>query len=241
MLKSDDTQFARLGEFLSAPQRPEGTMSYCECAGFLFTVACAPELIKPSDWMPIIFNEQDAIYESMEEAQEVLQSLMALYNEMNRQVQEADIHLPLSCKVHDDPLGNLEPDAPLSQWAQGFMTGYGWLEELWDEYTPEDLSEELGSQMMVLSFFASHKLAEAYLEETKKKDHTLEAMAAHMLDLLPDAMTEFAHLGYSMQQALREHHAEQHQPARNEKIGRNEPCPCGSGKKYKKCCGSKRH
>ena len=22
------------------------------------------------------------------------------------------------------------------------------------------------------------------------------------------------------------------------KIGRNEPCPCGSGKKYKKCCGN---
>lgn len=22
------------------------------------------------------------------------------------------------------------------------------------------------------------------------------------------------------------------------KVGRNEPCPCGSGKKYKKCCGS---
>lgn len=27
-------------------------------------------------------------------------------------------------------------------------------------------------------------------------------------------------------------------PVRKErKIGRNEPCPCGSGKKYKKCCG----
>lgn len=24
------------------------------------------------------------------------------------------------------------------------------------------------------------------------------------------------------------------------KVGRNEPCPCGSGKKYKKCCGAKR-
>ena len=23
-----------------------------------------------------------------------------------------------------------------------------------------------------------------------------------------------------------------------EKVGRNEPCPCGSGKKYKKCCGN---
>ncbi|MCA9468620.1 MAG: SEC-C domain-containing protein [Nitrospira sp.] len=21
-------------------------------------------------------------------------------------------------------------------------------------------------------------------------------------------------------------------------MGRNDPCPCGSGKKYKKCCGS---
>ena len=25
--------------------------------------------------------------------------------------------------------------------------------------------------------------------------------------------------------------------AESHKIGRNEPCPCGSGKKYKKCCG----
>jgi preprotein translocase subunit SecA len=23
------------------------------------------------------------------------------------------------------------------------------------------------------------------------------------------------------------------------KVGRNDPCPCGSGKKYKKCCGAK--
>jgi len=28
-------------------------------------------------------------------------------------------------------------------------------------------------------------------------------------------------------------------PAHSNKIGRNDPCPCGSGKKYKKCCGSK--
>jgi preprotein translocase subunit SecA len=26
-------------------------------------------------------------------------------------------------------------------------------------------------------------------------------------------------------------------PAALKKIGRNDPCPCGSGKKYKKCCG----
>jgi SEC-C motif len=28
------------------------------------------------------------------------------------------------------------------------------------------------------------------------------------------------------------------QPVSPGKIGRNEPCPCGSGKKYKRCCGA---
>ena len=27
------------------------------------------------------------------------------------------------------------------------------------------------------------------------------------------------------------------EPIKSNKIGRNDPCPCGSGKKYKKCCG----
>ena len=34
---------------------------------------------------------------------------------------------------------------------------------------------------------------------------------------------------------------EKGQPVRREqpKVGRNDPCPCGSGKKFKKCCGAK--
>jgi preprotein translocase subunit SecA len=27
------------------------------------------------------------------------------------------------------------------------------------------------------------------------------------------------------------------EPVKVKKVGRNDPCPCGSGKKYKKCCG----
>ncbi|MBK5936397.1 hypothetical protein CCR81_06200 [Halorhodospira halophila] len=30
------------------------------------------------------------------------------------------------------------------------------------------------------------------------------------------------------------------QPARSSKVGRNEPCPCGSGRKHKRCCGDPR-
>lgn len=36
------------------------------------------------------------------------------------------------------------------------------------------------------------------------------------------------------------YHNRTSEPIRIEKkVGRNDPCPCGSGKKYKKCCGKK--
>ena len=34
------------------------------------------------------------------------------------------------------------------------------------------------------------------------------------------------------------HESLRHSPVRGQKIGRNDPCPCGSGKKYKKCHGA---
>jgi preprotein translocase subunit SecA len=41
-----------------------------------------------------------------------------------------------------------------------------------------------------------------------------------------------------IQYNLGEAEAAQHQPAKSEKVaGRNDQCPCGSGKKYKRCCG----
>ena len=48
---------AALEAFLDDPARPEGT--------FLFTVVSAPELVPPSDWLPIIFAEEDAGYASL--------------------------------------------------------------------------------------------------------------------------------------------------------------------------------
>jgi uncharacterized protein len=38
-----------------------------------------------------------------------------------------------------------------------------------------------------------------------------------------------------LRQAVQERHTAQRMRA---KVGRNEPCPCGSGKKFKKCCGA---
>ena len=35
----------------------------------------------------------------------------------------------------------------------------------------------------------------------------------------------------------REKNPGKYQLKHGETVGRNDPCPCGSGKKYKKCCG----
>jgi uncharacterized protein YecA (UPF0149 family) len=48
----------------------------------------------------------------------------------------------------------------------------------------------------------------------------------------------FVHNDYSPLQKEKEKEESKVIPQHTgKKVGRNEPCPCGSGKKYKKCCG----
>lgn len=211
-------------------------MPYPQLAGFLFSMANAPELIPPSEWIPMVFNDQDGWYETRDEAERVLQAMMALYNDCGRQRPEGSPSLPPGCEIKPVPMDNLETDAPLSQWARGFIVGYTYLEEIWDDVIPEELDEEVGAMLMVLTFFATPGLANTYHKESKGT-WSLEHLAETVVRVFPDAMSEFAHLGRSIFQA--QHEAGDFGPAPSSlpKIGRNEPCPCGSGKKFKKCCG----
>lgn len=58
----------------------------------------------------------------------------------------------------------------------------------------------------------------------------LAETAAQMREMFPLAMGDYARIGLEID-------AVAHTPVRIEKIGRNDPCPCASGKKHKKCCG----
>ena len=49
----------------------------------------------------------------------------------------------------------------------------------------------------------------------------------------------YARLGRSIQKVLMEDEGIRAEPRRVAKIGRNDRCSCGSGKKYKKCCGAR--
>jgi uncharacterized protein len=232
---------ASLSRFLDHPSRPAGTLSYHELQGFLFTLASAPELVLPSEWLPLIFGEGGPEFENENEAQAILDQIMGLYNAINGTVQAPPAELPEDCLFREDVLANLEDDAPVAQWSRGFLYGHQWLEEVWGETVPEELDEEFGSILMTLTFFSSRRIAEAFHAETNRSGISLESMAGTIREVFAAAITEYADLGRTIAAVLAERDESPGEPARSEKIGRNEPCGCGSGKKYKKCCGATLH
>lgn len=58
---------------------------------------------------------------------------------------------------------------------------------------------------------------------------------AHLITLLPEAVKIIQEFGEQMGQRRKAELAKS-RPIPTKKIGRNEPCPCGSDKKHKKCC-----
>ena len=230
-----------LQAFLDHPSRPEGTFRYHELQGFLFTVVSAPDLVPPSDWLPVVFGDEKAGYASLDQANEILGQIMALYNTTNAAVLDPPTLLPGDCPLRDNVLANFAEDAPISQWSRGFLRGHQWLEELWEEFLPKELEEDLDAALMALGFFSSREMAEGFHAETSTSDQSFEAMADAILQTVPRAVAQYAHMGRSIAEVLAGRDADAPELTHDAKVGRNDPCPCGSGKKYKKCCGATVH
>lgn len=222
----DHVNYPALRQFLDDSTRSPEALRYHEAQGFLFTIASAPELVSPEEWLPVVLED---LPDDRLAAEAILGETMTLYNEIVEGVTDGAPALPEDCPFRDDVLANLADDAPVSQWSRGFAKGHGWLEETWDALAPEELDEDIGSAMLVLSFFASSGVAQDLMAGTGRID--LREMAEQMRELFPITMAEYAAMGLEIDAAA-------HTPVRVEKVGRNEPCPCGSGNKYKKCCGA---
>lgn len=73
-------------------------------------------------------------------------------------------------------------------------------------------------------------------------DIDLEQLYYHMVEARADWLYELPEWeGLITPERRKELYLEQKKSGtvvKGKKVGRNEPCPCGSGKKYKKCCGA---
>jgi hypothetical protein len=98
--------------------------------------------------------------------------------------------LPGDCAFHDDLWANFDDDASISQWSRGFSA------ETWEGYLFGELADECSATLMVLSFFSSQQLAQAYFEESAPRENgdretTFEEFAGAVRDLFPDSLASY--------------------------------------------------
>ncbi len=222
-----------LRAFLDDPHRPHGALRYHEVQGFLFAVVCAPRPVRPDDWVGMVFGGRLPEYNSAEQGDAVIKELMQLYDSINAAVVAGRPVLPGDCGLLADPVANLEQDAPVAQWSRGFLQGHRSLEESWRAHLPQQAHDQFSLVLATLGFFSSHNMVKAHLGTHGCDD--LAMMAPTVVQVLDTALGTYAAYGRGVPQLPRR--SERAEPAYARKIGRNEPCRCGSGRKYKKCCG----
>ena len=199
-LSAADAEWLR--EFLgAATARAPDTLGFEELHGFLFAIVAAPDLVLPSEWIPAIFDADAPEFADEAEAVRFHHVVMALYNQLNRDVQDATVRLPECIDVLDPAESNFESGAPLQRWASGFAQGHDWLEEAWDVDLPQEMDDELGACLSTLLFFIDRKFALGLLEESGQPVSELPALASTLLDNFEGAMMGYAEIGRLIYQA----------------------------------------
>jgi uncharacterized protein len=193
---------AWLREFLDrARLEAPATLGIEELYGFVFALVSAPDLVLPSEWIPAIFDADEPPFADEAEAVRFHHVIMALYNELNRDVLDATVHLPACIEVRQPAEANFDKDAPLMNWASGFAQGHDWLEEAWEVELPQDVDEELGACLSALLFFIDPDFAGTLLEESNQPASELPALAQTLLDNFEGAMMGYAEIGRMIYQA----------------------------------------
>jgi uncharacterized protein len=160
---------------------------------------------------------------SIDQANEILGLMMRHWNDIAGTLFKGEVYVPLL--LEDD--GGM---AHGNDWAHGFMRGMDMRHEGWAELVNDE--EHGGCLIPMMMLYHEHDKDPDMRPEPitlEKREEIIVHMAAGLLG------------AYQYFRAQREAYAGTtftHEPQRTaSKVGRNDPCPCGSGKKYKRCCG----
>ena len=194
--------------------------------GFFVTLICAPQLVMPSQYMPEVLGGGDEVYESLEQVERFLTILMAHWNHIAYTLQNDDIYLPM---LLEDSNGV----APGNDWAKGFLRGMEFHPTDWKEL----LDDEEHSGAMVPIFALAHE-HNPDAEMRPYQEAIDEDLREHLLiELAVGTKRIYDYFEPHRKMEARAKAAGKTYRREGLKIGRNAPCPCGSGKKYKQCCG----
>jgi uncharacterized protein len=227
MKKSD---LLKLQLFLDTHLYTKRELSYVH--GFLASIICAPRTIMPSQWISSVLGEGDEMpeYKSQEEAENTISLVMELYNEVADTLND-ETFKPLLTLDHREPTHD---DARI--WCKGFFLGlHYWGVDI------REFDDEVTRLMLPLIVLGD---ADMFLDEIRKgleldDESGIEVLKEFSFDNLASSVIELRHHIMSLTKPEYSDFTV-HDPVDQydtEKVGRNDPCPCGSGLKYKKCCG----
>lgn len=223
-----DPESERLAEILDSI--PGGdAMDLEEMDGFFAALICAPALIPPSVYLEEIWGGEEAPFETVEELEEFFNLAIRHWNSVSRQLDtENEIFIPwLGVEEgEENPKGN--------RWARGFLRGVALSGEGWEEILKSEDEDRFAMLLPVLALaHENDPNPELRTWRTPPDEERRKEVIAGL------CITTRMIYDYFRPHRIRE--ARQAQtPIRRTgpKIGRNDPCCCGSGKKYKHCCGN---
>jgi uncharacterized protein len=229
-----DAKLEVLGEFLDQLW-DDGAMDLEELDGFFAALHCCPELVLLSEYLPVILGSGDAldneeIFPNLEAAQLFFGLIAHHWNAVGEAFRSGDFFMPLL--LEDD-----EGKSYGNNWALGFLRGADMRKELWREIL--DNKDKAG--WFVPIFALVHEDDPDPELRTYKEpvtDELREKLLAGLSVMVTEIYRYFAPHRERNAAAKRDQALFGRQKLKAAKIGRNDPCYCGSGKKYKKCCGA---
>jgi uncharacterized protein len=211
-----------LDQFLMSDASPESCMQLSDLDGFLTGIAIGPELVMPSEWLPMIWGGDEPVFDSAEQAQTVIGTIMGRYNEIRRALDtDPETYAPIFWEGPDG-------EEIAADWAEGFVDAIRLRLDAW-----QPLLENRRASIMLLPILAlcSDPEGASPLEADPQDDIDLVAEAA---DQIPTCVADID----AWWKDRRRRPAAGTSRPQSAKVGRNDPCPCGSGRKHKRCCGA---
>lgn len=224
----DDDELALLDGFLlnrlsdetadkiAAEGGDEGILGVSELDGFLTALISGPNVIVPSRWLPVMWGAEEPIWDSASDFQEIFGLIMRHQNSIAMTL----LHDPQSFEpMFEESEVDGEAHIVVDEWCWGYMRGVQLDAEAW-RAAQADIGE---------------LLRPIWLWGTEDGWKSADAMSA------ADQQRERDAIPLSVR-ALHKYWLERRTPLSvsvrraGPKVGRNDPCPCGSGKKYKHCC-----
>jgi uncharacterized protein len=219
-----ESELDRLERFLDSCNSGNA-MNIESVDGFFAALIAGPEIVMPGEYLPVVFGGDTSgtqMFESLDEANEILGLLMRHWNDIAGILSRGDVHIPL---LLEDENGV----AHGNDWARGFIQGTRLCHDGWADLLNDD---DHGGWMLPMLMLCYEHDEDPTMRpkpiDPQQREKIIDYMAAGLIAAYryfrengkPNAGTR----GASPRNT-------------NNKIGRNDPCPCGSGKKFKRCCG----